>query len=155
MQGYYNRLQTPLGDLYCLIENEKIIYLSPNPIKPHPLINANIHPLFKECKAQMDAYFSRELQSFSLPFDLKKTPFTQKVLRFLLEIPFGETRSYAQLAHSIGHPKAHRAIGSALSKNPLLLILPCHRIIRSNQTIGQYLWGKEKKEWLLSFEGAV
>lgn len=158
MNRYYDAFKTPLGILHCLIEEEKISLLHPNPPAHDLSLLTNLpqtHPLLKECKAQIQAYFSRHLKHFSLPLCLKSTAFTQQTLQALIKIPFGETLSYAELACLIDHPKAHRAIGTALSRNPLLLLLPCHRIICSDQTIGQYVWGSKTKEWLLRFEGAI
>lgn len=156
MDRYYDTFKTPLGILHCLIEDEKISLLHPNPPTHHLSLPSNpSHPLLKECKAQIQAYFLKRLEHFSLPLCLKGTPFTQDALYALKKIPFGKTLSYGELACLIHHPKAHRAIGTALSHNPLLLLLPCHRIICSDGKIGQYAWGKEKKEWLLGFEGAI
>lgn len=158
MSRYYDAFKTPLGILHCLIEEEKISLLHPNPAAYDLSLLANLpqtHPLLKECKAQIQAYFLKRLEHFSLPLCLKGTPFTQDALYALKKIPFGKTLSYGELACLIHHPKAHRAIGTALSRNPLLLLLPCHRIICSNKTIGQYVWGSKAKKWLLRFEGAI
>lgn len=157
MNRYYDTLETPLGLLHCLIENEQISLLHPNPpthLDLFSLESKQPHPLFKECKAQIKAYFLKHLKCFSLPLKLQGTPFAQNALQMLVTIPFGETLSYAELASLIQHPKAYRAIGTTLSHNPLLLLLPCHRIICSNGQIGEYAWGRERKEWLLRFEGA-
>lgn len=154
MGRYYDAFETPLGILHCLIENERISLLHSNPPVHLSLLSHSPHPLLKECKAQIDAYFLKRLRSFSLPLSFKGSAFAQNTLQSLKEIPFGETLSYAELASFIQHPKAHRAIGTALSHNPLLLLLPCHRIICSNGKIGEYAWGRERKEWLLRFEGA-
>lgn len=153
MGRYYDAFETPLGILHCLVEDEKISLLHPNPPAHDPsLLSNHFHPLLKECKAQIDAYFLKHLEHFSLPINLKGTPFTQNALLALTKIPFGETLSYGELARLIQYPNAFRAIGTALARNPLLLLLPCHRIICSNGDIGQYAWGRDKKEWLLRFE---
>jgi methylated-DNA-[protein]-cysteine S-methyltransferase len=83
------------------------------------------------------------------------TPFQRKVLRVVRTIPYGETRSYKWVARKIGRPKAARAVGQALKKNPYLVIIPCHRVIRSNGKLGSYSKGTQKKRKLLKIEGTI
>ncbi|MEN9343992.1 MAG: hypothetical protein RLZZ453_779 [Chlamydiota bacterium] len=80
------------------------------------------------------------------------TPFQQKVWRALLQIPYGETRSYAQIATLIGQPTAHRAVALACKANPLPILIPCHRVIRSDGSLGGYAFGSQLKQWLLLHE---
>lgn len=156
VQRNYDSFDTPLGILHCLIENDKVAilhpYISPSPICKDPL---PLHPLLGECKAQIEAYFKGRLKQFSLPLLLNGTSFIQNTLHALQNLRFGETVSYAELATLAGYPKAYRAIGSALARNPILLLLPCHRVTRSDFKLGKYVWGDEKKEWLLRLEGAI
>lgn len=84
--------------------------------------------------------------------DVKGTPFQQKVWRATSEIPYGETRTYAQIAKTIGHPGAVRAVGTALGKNPVCVLVPCHRVVPSSGGIGNYAYGKRMKKWLLDHE---
>lgn len=108
--------------------------------------------LLKECAEQIDSYFIGKLKYFDLPLAQKGTSFQQKVLDIVRGIPFGETRSYLQLAEVIGDPKAVRAIGNANSKNPLPLIIPCHRVIGSDGSFTGYSGGIWRKKWLLQHE---
>ncbi len=87
--------------------------------------------------------------------DLIGTEFQLKVWHELLKIPAGKTRTYADIAKKIGKPKAVRAVGSAVGKNPIAILVPCHRIVRSNGEIGQYHWGSDKKKKMLIAEGAI
>lgn len=101
---------------------------------------------------QLRAYFSGELTEFDLPLDLRGTDFQVSVWKALLTIPYGETISYAELARRIGNPKAVRAVGAANGKNPIPIIVPCHRVIGSNGTLTGYAGGLHVKQALLSLE---
>lgn len=104
---------------------------------------------------QLHDYFKGERIQFDVPLDLSGTPFQRKVWEALREIQYGETRSYKQIAESIGAPKAVRAIGGANNQNPLPIIVPCHRVIGSNGAMVGYGGGLDKKEILLNLEGAI
>ncbi|WP_257351426.1 methylated-DNA--[protein]-cysteine S-methyltransferase [Pseudalkalibacillus decolorationis] len=101
---------------------------------------------------QIDEYFARKRKLFDLPLDLFGTDFQKKVWKGLIEVPYGETYSYKDIATMIGSPKAVRAIGSANNKNPLPIIIPCHRVIGSNGSLVGYGGGLDKKEILLDLE---
>jgi methylated-DNA-[protein]-cysteine S-methyltransferase len=103
------------------------------------------------CK-QLDEYFAGKRKVFELPLCPEGTPFQQKVWEALLQIPYGETISYAQLAQSIDNPKACRAVGSANGKNPIAIIIPCHRVINAGGKLGGYSYGLEIKKRLLDLE---
>lgn len=102
---------------------------------------------------QIEQYFNGQLSEFKLPIDLYGTPFQKMVWHSLLEIPYGETRSYKDIALQIGAPKAVRAIGGANNRNPIPIIIPCHRVIGSNGALVGYGGGLEIKEHLLGMEG--
>lgn len=104
--------------------------------------------------AQLQEYFEGKRHSFDVPLDLYGTPFQKRVWQALQTISYGETRSYKEIAQHIGAPKAVRAIGGANNQNPIPIIIPCHRVIGSNGAMVGYGGGLEKKEWLLSIEGA-
>jgi len=105
--------------------------------------------------AQLDEYFARRRRSFDVPLDLRLAHgFRRTVLDHLREIAFGSTESYAAVAVAAGSPAAVRAVGSACANNPVPLVVPCHRVLRSDGTIGNYLGGTEVKEALLELEGA-
>lgn len=102
---------------------------------------------------QINEYLRGERQAFDLHFDISMlTDFQQAVLGELLKIPYGETRTYKQIAEAIGNPKAARAVGAACNKNPILIIIPCHRVIGTNNSLVGYASGIEHKAFLLDLE---
>ena len=108
----------------------------------------------QETVSELNAYFSGELQEFTLPFKIAGTPFQQKVWKTLLTIPYGETIPYKELAVRIGNPKAIRAVGGANNKNPISIILPCHRVIGSDGKLVGYGGGMDAKKLLLELEAS-
>lgn len=108
--------------------------------------------LIKECFKQLKEYFDGNRIKFDLPLDARGTEFQKKVWNELLNIPYGETKSYKDIAISIGNEKAYRAIGMANNKNPIPIIIPCHRVIGSNGKLVGYAGGLNVKEKLLNIE---
>ncbi|MGW1023762.1 methylated-DNA--[protein]-cysteine S-methyltransferase [Streptomyces sp. NPDC002577] len=107
---------------------------------------------FAEIATQLKAYFAGELKEFTLPLDLHGTPFQRTVWEQLREIPYGETRSYGELAQALGNPKASRAVGLANGRNPVGIIVPCHRVVGADGSLTGYGGGLERKQLLLDFE---
>ncbi|WP_405742655.1 methylated-DNA--[protein]-cysteine S-methyltransferase [Streptomyces sp. NBC_00028] len=107
---------------------------------------------FGEAVDQLEAYFASELKEFTLELHLHGTPFQRSVWEQLLRIPYGETRSYGDLAAALGNPGASRAVGLANGKNPVSIIVPCHRVVGSNGSLTGYGGGLERKQRLLDFE---
>lgn len=103
---------------------------------------------------ELRAYFAGELRVFSIPLDLAGTEFQLSVWHYLTKIPYGETRSYAQVAEAVGRPSAVRAVGAANGSNPVAIIVPCHRVIGSNGKLTGYGGGLPLKKRLLELEGA-
>jgi O-6-methylguanine DNA methyltransferase len=103
---------------------------------------------------QMNEYFDGHRQQFSLPLDLRGTGFQLQCWRALLDIPYGETRSYREIAQAIGHPQAFRAVGMSNNRNPIAIVVPCHRVIASNGTLCGYGGGLDLKRKLLDLEQA-
>jgi methylated-DNA-[protein]-cysteine S-methyltransferase len=101
---------------------------------------------------QLDAYFAGELTDFDLELDLRGTEFQQRVWKALLTIPYGETRSYGEIAEQIGAPGAARAVGLANGRNPIAIVVPCHRVIGSGGSLTGYGGGLERKQTLLELE---
>lgn len=108
--------------------------------------------LIREAAAQLAAYFSGGRAAFDLPIAPKGTEFQQKTWNALLEIPYGETRSYGEIARRIGNPKASRAVGGANNRNPIAIVIPCHRVIGANGALVGYAGGLGVKESLLALE---
>ena len=110
------------------------------------------HPVLVETERQLRAYFAGKLRRFSLPLDFQGTAFQQSVWQALLTIPFGATRSYAEIARQIGRPQAVRAVGAANGRNPISIVAPCHRVIGSNGALTGYAGGLAAKQHLLGLE---
>jgi len=110
------------------------------------------HSLLDRCKAQLAEYFAGTRTTFDLPLASAGTPFQQSVWDALGDIPYGETRSYGDIAGALGKPTASRAVGMANGKNPLAIIVPCHRVVGANGRLTGYSGGLARKEWLLAHE---
>ena len=109
---------------------------------------------FEQAESELREYFDRKRTHFTLPLHMEGTNFQQDVWKVLLKIPFGETRTYAQLAKTIGNPKAVRAVGLANGHNPISIVVPCHRVVGSNGSLTGYGGGLPRKKFLLELEGA-
>lgn len=105
-------------------------------------------------RRELEEYFAGRLRRFTLPLDLRGTAFQKRCWQALLEIPYGEVRTYAEIARTVGHPRAFRAVGGANHDNPIAIVVPCHRVIASDGTLGGYGGGLPLKEKLLRLEGA-
>jgi methylated-DNA-[protein]-cysteine S-methyltransferase len=111
------------------------------------------HPVLVETGRQLRAYFAGERTEFDLPLDMAGSDFQKRVWAQLLAIPFGQTRTYGEIARAIGSPNAVRAVGAANGRNPLSIVAPCHRVIGSNGTLTGFAGGLEAKRYLLAHEG--
>lgn len=116
-------------------------------------ISQSTHPVLLEAEKQLEKYFSGELKEFTIPLAPAGTVFQQKVWQLLLQIPFGVTCSYQELALRYGDLLSIRAIASANGKNPLAIVIPCHRVIGSDGSLTGYAGGLDRKKWLLAHEG--
>lgn len=104
-------------------------------------------------ETELNAYLTGALRDFTAVADVNHlSPFTRSVLRLAAAIPYGETRSYSALARDLGRPRAARAVGNALARNPVPILIPCHRVVRRDGTIGPYIWGSAWKKKLLALE---
>jgi methylated-DNA-[protein]-cysteine S-methyltransferase len=110
---------------------------------------------FRVAHGQLRAYFAGELREFNLPLRMKGTPYQQLAWNGLLTVPFGATISYAEQARRIGRPGAARAVGAANGRNPISIIVPCHRVIGANGTLTGYGGGLDRKEWLIQHEASA
>lgn len=125
----------------------------PSRVRTGSPVESPEHPVLRETANQLQAYFAGKLNEFDLPLDLVGTPFQQKVWAALQTIPYGETRSYADIARQIGHPTAFRAVGAANGRNPVSIVVPCHRAIGANGSLTGFAGGLEIKRRLLALEG--
>jgi methylated-DNA-[protein]-cysteine S-methyltransferase len=113
------------------------------------------HPALLEAKRQLGEYFAQQRKSFTVKLDFAGTPFQKAVWQALLTIPFGETRSYGEIARQLGNPKAMRAVGAANGRNPISIIAPCHRVIGANGALTGFAGGLKAKAHLLSLEAGA
>ncbi|HMJ05669.1 MAG TPA: methylated-DNA--[protein]-cysteine S-methyltransferase [Chthoniobacterales bacterium] len=153
----YKTMKSPVG-LLKLIAGDRglaaILWENDNPqrVRLGPLIENKSHPVLLEAERQLNDYFAGKLKKFSLKFDFAGTEFQKEVWQALAAIPFGETRSYSEIARQIGRPKAVRAVGAANGRNPISIIVPCHRVIGANGHLTGFAGGLETKASLLKIE---
>lgn len=152
-------MKTPVGELKLVATERGLAAIlwendDPKRVRLTPLKEDRNHPVLLEVERQLSDYFAGKLKQFSLKFDPVGTDFQKAVWDALSTIPFGETRSYAQIAIQIGHPKAVRAVGAANGRNPLSIVVPCHRVIGTNGKLTGFAGGLAVKEVLLKLEGA-
>ncbi|WP_207670508.1 methylated-DNA--[protein]-cysteine S-methyltransferase [Haloimpatiens lingqiaonensis] len=117
--------------------------------------NNKVYPVINQCRDQLEEYFNGNRKEFEIDIILKGTSFQNKVWRELMKIPFGVTVSYKYIAEAIGSSKAFRAVGNANNKNPISIIIPCHRVIGANNKLVGYGGGLWRKEWLLNHENKL
>ena len=152
------RYPSPLGNLLLAEEEDAIVYCQWEDTIDEQMIEKWTEDkeqnsvLLTEACHQLTEYFAQKRKTFTLPLRLKGTPFQQIVWDGLLQSPYGETLSYAELARRIGRNKAARAVGNANHHNPLMIIIPCHRVVASNGEISGYAGGTARKAWLLEKE---
>jgi len=156
----YKMVDSPLGKLTLVATDEglaAILWENDRPERVRMDIQAEdkTHPVLVETERQLGEYFAGRRTAFALNLDMAGTPFQRKVWKALLTIPFGETRSYAQIAEQIGSPRAVRAVGAANGRNPVSIIAPCHRVIGSSGKLTGFAGGLEAKAYLLDLETAI
>ncbi|HKD13947.1 MAG TPA: methylated-DNA--[protein]-cysteine S-methyltransferase [Candidatus Angelobacter sp.] len=152
---YYSVIESPVGQLVLAATDRGLRYLHfggelPSPSKRELWIEAP--QVLRPYEEQLRAYFRGELRDFTCKLDLAGTEFQKKCWKALLRIPYGKTRSYADVAREVGRPKAFRAVGQANHNNPIAIIVPCHRVITSSGTLGGYGGGLHVKQQLLDME---
>jgi methylated-DNA-[protein]-cysteine S-methyltransferase len=150
MTIYSTHYSSPLGNLkiQCSDVNIEAVLFS----KEDERQEGYDHQLLQTCVGQLDEYFAGKRKTFDLSLQQRGTPFQQKIWDLLLQIPYGKTISYNQLSKQYGDLKAIRAVASANGKNSLAIIVPCHRIIGSDQSLTGYAGGLWRKKWLLEHE---
>ncbi len=147
---YRKIIETPLGTMVALSDENNLISLAfSNGVEEE---KEELSVPIQQVEKEVEEYFSSKLSSFTTPIHCKGTLFQKRVWEKLLTISYGDLISYSELAKKVGHPKAVRAVANACAANPISLLIPCHRVIGKNGSLGGYAGGKEKKEWLLSHE---
>jgi methylated-DNA-[protein]-cysteine S-methyltransferase len=157
MSLVYKFIDSPVGKLKLVVSEKGLVAILWENDNPRRVILGDLRkvdhqPILVEAELQLKEYFEGKRQGFSIPLDVRGTAFQQSVWKALREIPFGETRSYGQLAKQLGKPTAMRAVGAANGRNPLSIVVPCHRVIGSSGQLTGFAGGLEAKEHLLKIE---
>jgi len=155
----YRRIESPVGPL-LLAGNEAGLQLIEFHAPRHPMARCEDwhegdHPVLQQAQRQLDEYFAGKRRGFDLPLAPLGTEFQCHVWWELANIPFGHTISYSELAQRVGRPTATRAVGAANGRNPLPIVLPCHRVIGANGSLTGFGGGLPTKQFLLQLEGAL
>lgn len=148
---YYNYFESPIGLIEVGGTSAAITDLN---FAEKRREDFETHPYVDSAIQQLDEYYTRKRRDFEVDLSMKGTGFQKKVWAQLMTVPFGRTASYGDIAAGIGNPKAVRAVGGANGRNPISIIVPCHRIIGSDNTLTGYGSGLWRKEWLLKHEGS-
>ncbi len=151
---YYDYVDTPLGELELTSSHQHLLSVlfvktEKNVLDKQPVLPSSIND---ETKKQLTAYFNKEITQFNLPLNAAGTDFQKSVWNELLKIPFGTTISYLTLAKKLGDPNSIRAAASANGKNPITIIIPCHRVIGADGKLVGYSGDMRRKQWLLEHE---
>jgi len=150
----YQSYESPFGNI-VIVSNGKAITNITLESKNDPKCKKEADELTDKAANQLDEYFSGKRREFDIPLDPCGSGFQQKVWKALLEIPYGETRSYKEIAQMIDNPKACRAVGLANNKNPIWIMIPCHRVIGTDGTLTGYGGGLAMKQRLLEIESIM
>jgi O-6-methylguanine DNA methyltransferase len=155
---YYSRIASPVGPLLIGVSHSALVALEfdrglPRSIAGQPVASEESEARTSAVRRQLEEYFAGTRRSFELDIDLRGTEFRKRCWRELLKIPYGETRSYAEIARAVSNPKGFRAVGQANHYNPIAIIVPCHRVLDSGGYLGGYGGGLPVKAFLLRLEG--
>lgn len=153
----YKLMKSPVGELKLVASDQglvAILWENDNPLRVRlaDVIENPEHPILVKAEKQLSEYFAGKRKSFSITLDMRGTDFQKNVWEALLAIPFGETRSYGELAKKLGKPDASRAVGAANGRNPISIIVPCHRVIGASGKLTGFAGGLEVKAQLLKLE---
>jgi methylated-DNA-[protein]-cysteine S-methyltransferase len=151
---YYTTVTSPFGRLTLVSDGERLTGLKMGRTEIAAMARRDPAP-FQTISDQLERYWNNELRDFDVPIALHGTEFQKRVWEGLRTIPYGETISYKELAHRIGIPRAIRAVGQANNRNPIAIVVPCHRVIGANGSLTGYGGGLDKKEKLLALEARV
>ncbi|WP_315822289.1 methylated-DNA--[protein]-cysteine S-methyltransferase [Paraflavitalea speifideaquila] len=158
MEYYYKEMNSPVGRLRMVASEKGLAAIlwendNPNRIRVREYREDNNHPILLETEQQLNEYFEGKRTSFSMELDPIGTDFQREVWKVLSSIPYGETRTYLSIARQLGNSKAVRAVGAANGRNPISIIVPCHRVIGSSGELTGFAGGLAAKAALLSLEG--
>ncbi|WP_300409223.1 methylated-DNA--[protein]-cysteine S-methyltransferase [Lagierella sp.] len=147
---YFYFMPSPLGKLYIGEEEGKVIYVGCRE-KIHGKILKT--PTISTAIDQLEEYFAGKRKEFTLPIHVEGGDFQKRVLHHIMDIPYGKAVDYTEVAQAINCPNGARVVGNALGNNPILILIPCHRVIRRDKKLGGYRGGSQKKSFLLKLEG--
>jgi methylated-DNA-[protein]-cysteine S-methyltransferase len=155
----FTTMFSPVGELTLVASDAGLVAIlwendEPGRVRLGAKTRDENDPILTKAEEQLHAYFAGTLTRFTVPLDFQGTDFQKSVWAALLTIPFGETRSYGEIARQIGRPTASRAVGAANGRNPISIIAPCHRVVGSNGALTGFAGGLEAKALLLSLEGS-
>ena len=158
MNLFYKVVDSPVSKLKLVSSDQGLVAIlwendNASRVRLSPLKEDPNHWILDQTEKQLDQYFGGRRKAFSVPLEMRGTPFHNQVRQALLTIPFGETRSYGQIAKQVGNPVASRAVGAASSRNPISIIVPCHRVVSSSGKLTGFAGGLHRKADLLSLEG--
>ena len=153
----YKLIDSPVGELKLVASDKGLVAIlwendSPRRVRLSELVEDEHHPVLVETERQLEEYFAGKRKAFSVALDMRGTRFQKDVWEALFAIPFGETRSYGQLANQLGNPRATRAVGAANGRNPVSIIVPCHRVIGASGKLTGFAGGLDAKARLLGLE---
>ena len=157
MTYFSKTIWSPVGELTLVADERGLAAIlwendSPDRVRLGALTEKAGHPVLVETERQLAEYFAGERRAFDVPLSFAGTDFQKRVWAALLAIPFGETRSYGEIADQLGNPGASRAVGAANGRNPISIIAPCHRVVGSNGKLTGFAGGLEAKAYLLDLE---
>ena len=157
---YYSQMQSPVGRLGIGVSEQGLLALEFDagqfpPRKNNAVLWEQSEAKTRDYIRQLQEYFAATRREFTFSLDLRGTPFQLKCWRALLQIPYGGTRTYADIARAVGCPQGYRAVGLANNRNPVAIVVPCHRVIASDGSLCGYGGGLEVKRKLLELEGAL
>lgn len=160
MSYAYRTMASPVGELTLVASKKGLAAVlwendDPKRVRLEPRVETGDHPVLDKAGLQLSEYFAGQREAFDLPLDFNGTDFQKRVWSALLTIPFGETRSYADIASRIGKPSACRAVGAANGRNPISIIAPCHRVVGTNGALTGFAGGLKAKQYLLGLEGKL
>ena len=156
---YYSRMPSPAGPLLIGVSETALVVLEfdrglPQMVGGRPVAWQESEKRTRAVRRQLEEYFAGNRRDFDLQLDLRGTAFRKRCWQELLRIPYGETRSYGEIARAVGNPRGFRAVGQANHYNPIAIIVPCHRVLAGDQMLGGYGGGLNVKALLLKLEGA-
>ena len=158
MTYVFKTMPSPVGELTLVASDEGLAAIlwendDPDRVRLSPRVEDRAHRVLVETERQLGEYFAGAREAFDLPLHFHGTEFQKRVWQQLLAIPFGETRSYGEIARALGQPSASRAVGAANGRNPISIVAPCHRVVGTNGALTGFAGGLEAKQKLLALEG--